>query len=313
MKEEKKRILNSYEQYLDIERSLSKSSIKSRVKIAFDIVNFFDDKEIDEIDTVDIRAFLAFYKNNRIWKKSSTFHVSIVMIKSFFKFLAKEGIINKDPAKIIGLPRYDKEKVIKSINDTELKRLTKVLNSSRFTHQDRAIFHTLLSTGMRISELLSLKKDTDYIDINNRKIFLAKTKTRRPHYVMFSKEAQYFLKQHLIESQMVNSKYLFHNKKGKPLIRQRIRDKITEIINLAFPYNWNKPRGPHLLRHTFATNWVKSGANLIGLQSIMGWHSLKMTEVYVHQSEDLVTKAYEDFEKKKKGISKYAKKTFKTI
>jgi integrase len=84
---------------------------------------------------------------------------------------------------------------------------------------------------------------------------------------------------------------------------------INDTINLAFPYGWDKPRGPHLLRHTFATDWVSTGGNLIGLQSIMGWHSLKMTEVYVHQSEDLVTQAYLEYEKKKKkDYRRFAKK-----
>ena len=309
---ENKQSLDKFIQYLEIERDLTNNTINQYFKYIKKFLSFFKDKTIKEITTGDIRAYLAFHNKNGIWKKSNTFVINIITLRNFFKFLHTEGIIEDNPAIKIRIPPQRGEREIKYINRNELKRIIKVLEAVRYHNKDRAIFHLLLSTGMRVNELISLTKDKSYINIGERKIFLTKTKTRRPHYIMFSKTAQYYLKLYLIEDQMNRSKYLFHRKDGKQINRDKIWLMLNRVIHLAFPYGWNKPYGPHLLRHTFATDWVSSGGNLIGLQSIMGWHSLKMTEVYVHQSEELITNAYDEYEKKKKQKEKYAKKNFKT-
>ncbi len=298
---ENSEILENFIQAMDIERGLESNTVNQYRDQLTKFLSFFNDKKLSEITTGDIRAFLAFHKQNKIWNKPATFLIYITMIKAFFKCLVTDGIIDDSPAKVIRAPRpHYGEREIKYLDKDEIRKITKIMETSRYSHKDRAMFHLLLSTGMRVNEMLSLTKKNSYINIEERKIFLAKTKTRRPHYIMFSKEAQYYLKLYLIEDQVNNSEFLFHDKKGKRILRGYIWNMINDTINLAFPYGWDKPRGPHLLRHTFATDWVSTGGNLIGLQSIMGWHSLKMTEVYVHQSEDLVTQAYLEYEKKKK-------------
>jgi site-specific recombinase XerD len=79
---------------------------------------------------------------------------------------------------------------------------------------------------------------------------------------------------------------------------------MQKILRLSFS-KWDKPRGPHILRHTFAMDWVRNNANLKGLQWIMGWSSFAMTEVYTQQSENLLDEAYEDYEKSKENKDKY--------
>jgi integrase/recombinase XerD len=314
MDKQSKEILESFKQYLELERSLAPDTLKQNIRSISKFLSFFKNKPIAEISTGDIRAYLAFHKKNKIWNKSNVFSREITLIKSFFKFLKNDKIITDNPAEVIKLPPKNNEKEIKYLKRDELIKIKRVLATSRFTNMQRAIFYMLISTGMRISELLRLTKDDSYINIEERKIFLVKTKTRRPHYIMFSEEAKYYLKLYLIEDQLSTSKYLFHEKNGKVVHRSTVWKMVNGIIQLAFPYKWDKPRGPHILRHTFATDWVSSGGNLIGLQSIMGWHSLKMTEVYVHQSEELVTKAYEDYEKnKRKKERQYGKESIKTI
>lgn len=312
---ENKQLLNKFIQYLEIERDLNDSTIKQYFKYIKKFLSFFKDKTIKEIAISDIRAYLAFHKETGIWKKSNTFAIHIIFIRAFFKFLHTEDIIEDNPAAKIKIPSQCGEREIKYINKDELKRIIKILETTRYHNKERAVFHLLLSTGMRVNELISLTKDKSYINIEERKIFLPKTKSRRPHYIMFSKDAQYYLKLYLIKDQMNRSKYLFHEKNGKPISRAKIWQMLNGVIHLAFPYGWNKPYGPHLLRHTFATDWVSLGGNLIGLQSIMGWHSLKMTEVYVHQSEELITNAYNEYEKKKKQKERkiYGKKKITSI
>ena len=312
--EKNKEVLNKFIQYLEIERDLNNNTTQQYHRIIERFISFFKDKSIKEITVSDIRAYLAFHKKSGIWKKSNTFAVHIIFLRAFFRFLYRENIIKDNPAINIRVPPQRREQEIKYLDRDELEKIIRILETIRYNNGERAIFHLLLSTGMRVNELLSLTKNKSYINIVERKIFLPKTKTRRPHYIMFSKEAQHYLKLYLIEDQISNSKYLFHQKDGKPINRGTIWQLLNKIIILAFPYGWDKPYGPHLLRHTFATNWVSSGGNLIGLQSIMGWHNLQMTEVYVHQSEELVTGAYEEYEKKKKQKErKDGKKSIKTI
>ena len=308
---ENKQSLNKFIQYIEIERNLDDKTIKQYAMQIKRFFSFFKNKSIKEITTGDIRAYLVFHKKAKIWNKPSTFAMHIILIRSFFKFLHTDGLIEDNPAIKIRIPPQHREPEIKYINKDELKRIIRILETTKYCNKDRALFHLLLSTGMRVNELVSLTKDKSYINIEERKIFLPKTKSRRPHYIMFSKEARYYLKLYLIEDQMSKSKYLFHENE-KQMNRCRVWIMLNKIIHLAFPYGWNKPYGPHLLRHTFATDWVSSGGNLIGLQSIMGWHSLQMTEIYVHQSEELVTNAYDEYEKKKKQKEKNAKK-IKTI
>jgi site-specific recombinase XerD len=132
------------------------------------------------------------------------------MIKAFFKFLVADGIIDDSPAKVIRAPRpHYGEREIKYLDKDEIRKITKIMETSRYTNKDRAMFHLLLSTGMRVNEMLSLTKKNSYINIEERKIFLAKTKTRRPHYIMFSKEAQYYLKLYLIGIRSITVSFYF--------------------------------------------------------------------------------------------------------
>jgi site-specific recombinase XerD len=167
-----------------------------------------------------------------------------------------------------------------------------------FSVRDKAIFHLIISTGMRCSEVCNLRRNK-YIDLEERKIFVNVTKTKRPHYVKFSRPAQYYLKLYYLHDQHSSSEYLFHKEGSEePLAIVDVYVLIRRIFKTTF-YKWDKPLGPHVLRHTFAMDWLKNSGDLKGLQWIMGWTSLDMTEVYSRQTDYLLDESYEKYENNK--------------
>lgn len=290
-------IISKYLQVQFVERSLLQETCDSK-KCLLEGFYAFIEKDANLIVIGDIRAYMLYKHNHNEWKKKNNYIMFISVIKDFYRFLVEEEIIVKNPAAKLRSPQLIGEPQIKFADTNEISRLKGVMNSHVFTNRDRAIFYLLISTGVRVGELLRLKKN-QFINLNERKMFIAKTKTCRPHFVMFSEVAAYFLKRYLLEDQLSVSEYLFHFRTGECLTIGVIHCMLRKLYSLAFP-GWDRPKGPHLFRHTFATDWVRNNSDLTGLQSIMGWSSINMVDVYVHQSEEMVTRAYKTYERRKK-------------
>jgi site-specific recombinase XerD len=283
------------------EKGYAEATIHMRHQDIGRLLEAFKDMELKDITISDIRAYLGYHKETQQWTSRATYIRHIESIREFFRFLQSEAIVDHNLDDKLKFPASSSaQRVIRYLTQDEIDRILHVLHSPKFSIQNKAIVHLLLSTGLRISELIVIKKN-QYINLKERKIFIPKTKNRRPKYVKFSPIAQYYLEQWLIRDKVLG-KYLFHQSgSGKLLTAQMVRNLMRKLIRLAFPYEkWEKPMGPHILRHTFAMDWIRHGGSLKGLQWIMGWSSLNTAEVYLHQSEEIIDDFYAHYESQKK-------------
>ena len=222
----------------------------------------------------------------------STINNYIRNIKVFYSFLLEQGMIKKNPLiniKSIKFDRIPKE----FIQDMQIIKLLKHMDNSKFhEYRDNIVVQTLLDTGMRVGECLSLLVDD--LDLVNRSILLRAeiTKGKKYRYVYFSQELQKELRRWLqYKDRYVESKYIFPSIKNNKLevgsFETNLRQYGQRIgINIH----------PHQLRNNFAKRFLMAGGNLYTLSKILGHSSVTVTEkAYLDLDDDDIRKSYQGF------------------
>ncbi len=235
-------------------------------------------------------------------KKTQNYH--LIALRSFLKYLAKRDIKSLAPEKI-ELASID-EKQISFLEPGELTKLFEATNIEKndlIRLRDRAILETLFSTGLRVSELVGLRRK----DINlEQGEFSITGKGGKSRVVFLSEAATARLKEYL-DKRRDNSPALF--------IRHRVSKKVDEDISQEFEeFSHLTPRTiqriiqkyttiagigkkvtPHVLRHSFATDLLRSGADLRSVQSMLGHTSVTTTQVYTHITDKHLKEAHEKY------------------
>jgi len=299
-----KRLLRSFIEALSSEKGYSANTCRAYLNDLESFNSFvenqkkFSHKEqkgtgpigVREVDGRIIRSYLGFlHKKN----KKSTIARKLSALRSFFAFLVKHGIIPESPAELIHTPKQEKTIPAYLTVDDMFRLLDSIKTDTLLGLRNRAIFETLYSTGIRVSELSGMN-DTD-IDLNNRVIrVLGKGNKERlvPIGKTASRSIKYY-KERLKKDAGVQEDSqgpLFLNKnKGRltPRSIARILDGIVRASGISVPIS------PHALRHTFATHLLDAGADLRGVQELLGHKSLSTTQKYTHVSIDKLMGTYD--------------------
>jgi len=237
--------------------------------------------------------------NNSI-KKLSSFSINRMLssLRSYLKFLTQIDYKVPVPPDAIELVSTEK----KHPRVAEFEEIVKLIEApSKFEKnkivglRNRAMLETLFSTGMRISELVNLRKDK--IDKTGRVFIRGKGKKER--FVYLTPRAQKHIKNYLEAQGETNSPYLFVpfrgknvNKKDKKISPNYLEEKVKRYRELL---GLNIPISPHSLRHAFATYLAESGANPAAIQILLGHESLDTTTRYVHASDRYAEKIHKKF------------------
>ncbi|AAW71320.1 recombinase XerD [Wolbachia endosymbiont of Brugia malayi] len=231
--------------------------------------------------------------------KSSSISRKISAMKNFYKCLFNDGIIDSNPApanddelknpKVFRpLPKYLSVKEMLLLIDTVRKSANepnKEINSRRLC----AILDILYSSGMRISELISMKlcEVSHLLNSSDKECYIIiKGKSSKERQILFNEQALQSLRNYLLArdnliSDRKESDWLFPgNKPNKPITRQRIGQLVKE---LAKKCNIDENKiSPHVIRHSFATHLLDSGASIMLIQKILGHTNLSTTQIYTH-------------------------------
>ncbi|MDX5462257.1 tyrosine recombinase [Wolbachia endosymbiont of Oedothorax gibbosus] len=231
--------------------------------------------------------------------KSSSISRKISAMKNFYKCLFNDGIIDFNPAPANDaelknpkvsrpLPKYLSVKEIFLLMDTVRKSASesnKEISSKRLC----AILDILYSSGMRVSELINMKlcEVSHLINSNNKECYIIiKGKSDRERQILFNEQALQSLRNYLsvrdnLISKEKESDWLFPgDKPNKPITRQRVGQLMKE---LARKCNIDENKiSPHVIRHSFATHLLDSGANIVLIQKILGHTNLSTTQIYTH-------------------------------
>lgn len=245
----------------------------------------------------DFRFFLHKSSDNKISQKTANAYM--ITLRSFFKYLEKQELSSLSPTKIDLIK--DEERKVEFLTEDELKRLFESVNWEDLASiRDLAIMKTIYSTGLRISELTSLDKNS--IDLV-RKEFTIRWKWRKLRMIFLTDEAVFFIKRYL-EKRDDNFSPLFirHNFKKeniKILESEKVRLTrifITNMISKRALEAWiTKQVSAHTLRHSFATTLLSAWADLRSIQELLGHSNISTTQIYTHITNPKLKEIHKKF------------------
>ena len=286
----------SIKNYLDTVLRFSSNTSSSYIFDIEDFLKFFLGKDLSILTLQDFRSFLSERVNQRNLATSSNAR-AISAIKCFYKFLEKKHGIKNDDIKKLKSPKLPKT-LPKALKEEEVLCLLKDLENIKDLKY-KAIILLLYSTGMRISEALSLKKkditkSTDFLKIKGKggkeRIIplLPNIKAEILNYISQS-EISLLPEYHL---------FISHNRdesgKPKPLTAREVQ-RFLQLQRIG--KNLPAFTTPHALRHSFATHIIKNGGDIRSVQSLLGHSSLSTTQKYVKIEECVLKDAYNKFHK----------------
>jgi tyrosine recombinase XerC len=245
---------------------------------------FLKDIDITEVDILLVRKYLVHLKERRLSGRSISRKLS--SLRSFFRFLVKENYIALNPAEAIAspkrertLPRFMTEEDAARLIDTPRPDTVKGL-------RDHAIFETLYSTGMRVSELTSLTEgQVDFIGGTVRVMGKGKKERMLPIGDRALKAIRDYL-----AARGGSSRAVFLNHQKKPLGARGVRKVLDYYIRVA---SLREHISPHTFRHSFATHLLDHGADLRSVQELLGHANLSTTQIYTHLTTERLKSVYD--------------------
>ncbi len=282
------RYVEKFIRYLEIERNASKHTLVNYSIDLKSLSEFLKDEPIEKVDYVVLRRYLASLKELKLSKVSIA--RKIASIRSFFKFLFREGIIKNNPASSLSTPKRDKH-LPKFLDEKEIVLLLESPGKEDESGlRDAAILETLYSTGIRVSELVGLNiVSVDQIG----GVIKVLGKGKKERIVPIGDRALQAIRDYLKKRRLAGGKddrALFFNKNGGRLTDRSVRRIINKYI---LKTSIQQKISPHTLRHSFATHLLDHGADLRSVQELLGHANLSTTQIYTHITTERLKSAYE--------------------
>ena len=252
-----------YLQKLELKK-YSNSTVKSYVSSFEDFINYYHDKDIDNLNENDVRAYLQWLAQNK--RSNPYINQSINSIKFYYE------VVLGMPNRFYSIERPRKEKKLPIVLSKEnVKKLIDHTNNIKH----RCLVSLLYSAGLRRSELLNLKI-TD-IDSSRMLILVRDAKGNKDRYTLLSETILKDLR--VYYKQWKPKTFLFESPNGNQYSTASV---VKIISNAAIKAGIKKTISPHTLRHSFATHLLESGTDLRYIQLLLGHSSTKTTEIYTH-------------------------------
>ena len=274
--------------YLEVEKNCSPYTLKSYGEDLSEFDTFFlssfENTDIEKIDYLMLRKFLSYLSARSLSKRSVSRKIST--LKSFFKFLAREGIIQNSPAVGLIYPRPEKP-LPKVLTEKQVSEILKAaLGKDVISLRDTAILEFLYSTGARVSEAATLTiGNTDLTE----GVVKVRGKGKKERLLPMGEAAVLALREYL-ESVGTCSSYVFLNRRGGRLSERSFRLIVDKYIKKTA---WVLKISPHTFRHSFATHLLNRGADLRSVQELLGHSSIATTQVYTHLSIEGLIRVYD--------------------
>lgn len=273
-------------EYMEIEKGRSLKTVENYNHYLNKFINFSGINSSKKITEESARKYRLYLNRTGLGKKTQNYYV--IALRSFLKFLSKNNIESLDAEKLelAKLP----ERELDLISANELERLLNTPASAEASAgkpenalRDKAILETLFSSGLRISELCSLKRDSVNIEKGE---FSVRGKGGKIRVVFLSPRAQNAIKNYLrIDAQNITD-FLFS---VNPRFVQRMIRRCAAKAGIA------KKVTPHVLRHAFATDLLQNGADLRSVQALLGHANISTTQIYTHFTDKQLREVHKQF------------------
>lgn len=291
-----KSVLEQFRAYIIVEKNFSEHTAKGYASDVLSFLIWLEEIGVEEVDFNKIREYLRFiHKYNY---KKTTISRKISALRTFYKYLYRERIVEFNPVSGISAPKRDKS-LPKFLTKDEIEQILNNVNiESPAGYRNRAILELLWATGMRISELSGLNFGDLNLEHNEIKVLGKGSKER---IVLVSERAKSYLERYIhnarslvaknfpVPSPDIEDSPVFINNTGFRLNTKTIRNVINSVVEKA---ELPKHVTPHMFRHSFATYLIENGADLRVVQELLGHASISNTQIYTHISTKHLTDTY---------------------
>ncbi|NOR46347.1 MAG: tyrosine-type recombinase/integrase [Candidatus Delongbacteria bacterium] len=290
-----KDLIEEFLKYLKNEKNYSDNTIKSYRTDLVDLLNFIEKKSAEEFNIKELtKEKIRPYLRNLIIKKLSkkTYNRRIASFKSFFNYLFRNNIIDKDVGSTISSIRTE-QRLPEFVSSIQMKTIMESFDEGDFfSARESLMFEFFYGTGIRLSELYDItvytinytKGTISVIGKGSKQRILPISdyiKDKNKKYLQFRKV--------VLSENSKETDYLFISQNGDHLSKRQIqrivRDKLKRLATV------NKT-SPHILRHTFATHLMDQGADIMAVKELLGHESLSTTQVYTHVSLERLKAIY---------------------
>jgi site-specific recombinase XerD len=288
-------------EYLEVEQNRSQKTIANYDHYITRLLDFAGDIQVSAIDTELVRKWrlwlnrLGTNTSDELQKTTQNYH--LIALRSFLKFCSKRDIPTLNPTKVELAKTVRKQ--VTFLTPEELARLFEQPDiSTPAGLRDRAILELLFSSGLRVSELVSLNRD--HINIKRRE-FMVRGKGQKDRPIFISPEAAKWLMQYM-DQRKDNVKPLFIRYSGQKKVdlsgnyhRLTVRSVQRLVARYATLAGITKKVSPHSLRHSFATDLLMNGADLRSVQEMLGHSNIATTQIYTHVTNPHLKAVHEKF------------------
>ena len=276
--------IKNYISYIKNVKSFSNYTIINYKRDIDQFKDFLDIKKITNFNQIDydlLREYLLYL--NKAKYKNRTISRIISTLRSLFKYLESEKIIDTNPTILLSNPKKE-IRLPEFLSINEIEQLINIKINDKYDLRNVLIIELLYSTGIRVSELVNIK----WLDINEyNKTIKVLGKGNKERYVLYGSKAQELLDKY--KKEFNQDSYLFLSKNNKKLNESMIRKILNKV---SFQANLNKHIYPHMLRHTCATHMLNNGAELLSVKELLGHKNISTTGIYTHVTNDRLRNVY---------------------
>ena len=285
------REVQEYISYLHNVKHTSNNTEMSYKRDLLKVCHFMQERGINSATAVkeqDLKAYIHVLEEQKL--AAATVSRNIASIKAFFLYLFSEGKIQNDAALCLKAPKIEK-KMPEILTMGEVSALLEQANGdSPKEIRDKAMLELLYATGIRVTELISLKVS----DVNLPMHFIMCRDPHKERMIPFGTQAHDALERYLggVRAEMVedmSSEILFANCSGKPMSRQGFWKLIKFYAKKA---GITADITPHTLRHSFAAHLVENGADLKSVQEMLGHSDISTTQIYANMNHNRIREVY---------------------
>jgi len=295
-----KKLLDQFLNHLSLEVGLSANTIDSYGRDLKRYIKFLQERKVDSVDKITGKYITdLIVLMSKMGLRPSSIARNLTSIRSFHKFLVTEGYSDSNPAGALESPKlWRKLPTVLNVKEIE-KLLDKPTEDDPLSLRDKAILEFLYATGVRISELIKIKRKDVLSEVE---LVRVTGKGQKERIIPVGKIALGSVKRYLQEARPKLAKqnsedFLFLNRRGGPFSRMGLWKILRKYVTQA---GIKKKVSPHTIRHSFATHLLKAGADLRAVQEMLGHADISTTQIYTHLDREYLKQEHRDYHPRSK-------------
>ncbi|ERJ57565.1 tyrosine-type recombinase/integrase [Sphingobacterium paucimobilis] len=278
--------------FLTFEKRYSPHTIKAYEMEVKGFLDFLEAENVpfEEVDHKLMRYYFSLLREKG--KEASSVNRAISTLRSYYKFLQREQLVEKNPVRLVQALKTPKKLPV-VVDKDKMNQLLDHMDAVADDFEslrDFVIMELLFGTGIRLAELLEIKESD--IDFYNKKILILGKRNKErfvPLHLTLIEELKKYLEKKKIQNLENISEYLVVTKEGKRAYRLLIYRVVKKYLSMITS---QQKRSPHVLRHSFATSLLDNGADLNAIKELLGHAGLAATQVYTHNSAERLKSIY---------------------